>query len=67
MPVTIGTRFGSYEVLSLLGAGGMGEVYRARDAKHGRTIAIKVLPDVLGLRLRSSRTLPSGKPRSSRR
>ena len=47
MPVASGTRFGSYEILSLLGAGGMGEVYRARDAKLGRTIAIKVLPDGL--------------------
>jgi serine/threonine-protein kinase len=47
MPVTSGTRFGSYEILSLLGAGGMGEVYRAHDAKLGRTIAIKVLPDAL--------------------
>ena len=47
MPVTSGTRFGSYEILSLLGAGGMGEVYRAHDARLGRAIAIKVLPDAL--------------------
>src|SRR5215510_5314355 len=39
-----GTRLGSYEILSAIGAGGMGEVYRARDAKLGREIAIKVLP-----------------------
>jgi serine/threonine protein kinase len=39
-----GSRLGAYEVLSLLGAGGMGEVYRARDARLGRDVAIKVLP-----------------------
>ena len=40
----IGTRLGQYEIIAALGAGGMGEVYRATDAKLGRTVAIKVLP-----------------------
>jgi len=42
-----GTRLGPYEIVSLLGAGGMGEVYRARDTRLDRTVAVKVLPDHL--------------------
>jgi serine/threonine protein kinase/Tol biopolymer transport system component len=49
MTVTSGTRLGPYEVVSPLGAGGMGEVYRARDTRLGREVAIKVLPAALAL------------------
>jgi serine/threonine protein kinase len=49
MPLASGTKLGPYEVLGLLGAGGMGEVYRARDPRVGRDVAIKV----------SRRSLPS--------
>ena len=44
MSLTPGSKLGNYEILSALGAGGMGEVYRARDPKLDREIAIKVLP-----------------------
>jgi serine/threonine-protein kinase len=44
MPLTPGTRLGSYEIISLIGAGGMGEVYRAKDTNLDRDVAIKVLP-----------------------
>jgi serine/threonine protein kinase len=44
MPIAIGSRLGPYEILASLGAGGMGEVYRARDPRIGREVAIKVLP-----------------------
>ena len=47
MPLPPGSRLGPYEVISPLGAGGMGEVYRARDTRLGRTVAIKVLAPVL--------------------
>jgi len=47
MPLATGSRLGPYEILAPLGAGGMGEVYRARDARLGRDVAVKVLPDGL--------------------
>ena len=45
MPLTIGTKLGPYEVIAAIGAGGMGEVYRARDTRLGRDVALKVLPE----------------------
>ena len=44
MALASGARLGPYEILSAIGAGGMGEVYRARDTRLDRTVAIKVLP-----------------------
>ena len=51
MPILPGRRLGSYEILSAIGAGGMGEVYQAHDTKLGRDVAIKVLPTHLGVRI----------------
>ena len=49
MPLQPGSRIGPYKVLSAIGAGGMGEVYRARDPKLNRHVALKVLPDIFSL------------------
>src|SRR5262245_61292932 len=55
MSLASGTRFGHYEILALLSAGGMGEVYRARDVRLDRLVAVKALPQGLafGLQLRT--------------
>jgi serine/threonine protein kinase len=49
MSLTPGTRLGPYEIVALVGAGGMGEVYRARDSRLKRDVAVKVLPRALSL------------------
>src|SRR5206468_2605669 len=66
MPLATGTRLGNYDIVASLGAGGMGEVYRARDTKLGREVALKVLlaevsanPDRLARFAREARTVAS--------
>ena len=48
MSLSPGTKLGPYEIVALIGAGGMGEVFEARDTRLDRRVAIKVLPDALG-------------------
>lgn len=45
MPILSGRRLGPYEILTAIGAGGMGEAYKARDTRLDRIVAIKILPD----------------------
>src|SRR5271167_1221203 len=47
MPLSAGDKLGPYQILALIGAGGMGEVYRARDTKLDRDVAVKVIPPAL--------------------
>jgi serine/threonine protein kinase len=61
MLLSVGAKLGPYEVVSSLGAGGMGEVYRARDQRLGREVAVKVLP------LRPTRMMATGCADSNRR
>ena len=57
--LTPGTRIGPYEIQSAIGAGGMGEVYRARDTKLNRDVAIKVLPELFAADPEPRRSSPS--------
>jgi eukaryotic-like serine/threonine-protein kinase len=47
LSLTLGSRIGVFQLIDLIGRGGMGEVYRARDTKLGRDVAVKILPEAL--------------------
>ena len=57
MPIEPGVRLGVYQIVSAIGAGGMGEVYRAHDTTLGRDVAIKVLPELFAADARASRAI----------
>ena len=62
--MTTGTKLGPYEIIAPIGAGGMGEVYRARDTKLKRDVALKVLPEAFARATRSAWRASNAKPRS---
>ncbi len=66
MTLSAGARLGPYEVLAPLGAGGMGEVYRARDTRLERDVAIKILPEAFASDAERLRAVSSAR-RSARR
>ena len=66
MGLDIGSKLGPYEIESSLGAGGMGEVYKARDTRLNRTVAIKVLPAHLNEHPDAKQRLENVKPELSR-
>ena len=66
MALTPGTRLGVYEIIAQIGDGGMGEVYRARDTKLDREVAIKILPEAFAPTPNDS-PASSARRRSSRR
>ena len=57
MPLPLGKRLGPYEILAPLGAGGMGEVYRARDTRLDRTVAVKISDEQVSWLMRVSKAL----------
>ena len=69
MTLIPGARLGPYEVVSLLGCGGMGEVYKARDTRLERTVAVKILPSTsqAGWTCTSRRSLVLGRTHACRR
>jgi serine/threonine protein kinase len=65
MPLDAGARLGPYEIVAPIGAGGMGEVYRARDTRLDRTVAIKVLPESLAAETRFLFVVPRSSDRNA--